>query len=61
METWLRFDLNNIWILLHVPPNYGFIWQQLRGIELMLGPLPIQTKEQPRVDWHLWGKTRFYK
>ena len=25
----------------------------------MLGPLPIQTKEQPQVDRPLWGKTPF--
>ena len=26
--------------LLHIPPNYGFAWQQLQNIALMQGPLP---------------------
>ena len=31
--------------LLRIPPNYGFIWQQLQNIALMQGPLPLQTGE----------------
>ena len=36
--------------LLRIPPNYGFIWQQLQNIPLMQGPLPLQTGEQPGID-----------
>ena len=41
--------------LLRIPPNYGFIWQQLRNIPLMQGPLPLQTGEQLWIDWCLRG------
>ena len=43
--------------LLHIPPNYGFIWQQIQNIPLMQGPLPLQTREQPWIDWCLQGQT----
>ena len=43
--------------LLRIPPNYGFIWQQLQNIALMQGPLPLQTGEQPWIDWSLRGQT----
>ena len=33
--------------LLGIPPNYGFIWQQLQNIPLMQGPLSLHTGEQP--------------
>ena len=45
--------------LLHIPPNYGFIWQQLQNIALMQGPLPLQTYEQPWIDLCLRGQTSF--
>ena len=31
--------------LLGIPPNYGFIWQYIQNIQLMQGPLPLQTEE----------------
>ena len=42
--------------LLRIPPNYGFIWQQLQNIPLMQGPLPLQTGEQLWIDWCLKGQ-----
>ena len=45
--------------LLGIPPNYGFIWQQLQNIPLMQGPLPLHTREQPWSDWCLKGQTSF--
>ena len=43
--------------LLRIPPNYGFIWQQLQNIPLMQGPLPLQTREQSWIHWCLKGQT----
>ena len=43
--------------LLRIPPNYGFICQQRQNIALMQGPLPLQTGEQPWIDWCLKGQT----
>ena len=42
--------------LLHILPNYGFIWQQIQNIPLMQGPLPPQLREQPSIDWCLQGQ-----
>ena len=42
--------------LLHIPPNYGFIWQQIQNIPLMEGPLPLQIGEHPLIDWCLRGQ-----
>ena len=36
--------------LLHISPNYGFIWQQLQNFALMLGHLPLQIKEHAWID-----------
>ena len=36
--------------LLHIPPNYGFIWQQIQNIPSMQGPLPLQIGEQSWID-----------
>ena len=47
--------------LLRIPPNYGFIWQQLQNIALMQGPLPLEIEEQLYITWCLWGQTPFYK
>ena len=41
--------------LLCIPPNYGFIMQQLQKIALMQGHLPLQTVEQLWMDWCLRG------
>ena len=43
--------------LLGIPPNYGFIWQQLHNIPLIQGSLPLHTGEQPWSDWCLKGQT----
>ena len=45
--------------LLRIPPNYGFIWQQLQNIPVMQGPLPLHTEDQPWTDWCLKGQTSF--
>ena len=45
--------------LLRIPPNYGFIWQQLQNIILTLGSLPLEIEVQLWVDWHLQGQITF--
>ena len=42
--------------LFGIPPNYGFIWQQLQNTPLMQGPLPLPTGEKPWIDWCLKGQ-----
>ena len=43
--------------LLGIPPNYGFIWQQLQNIEFIQGPLPLQTGEHLWIHWRLNRQT----
>ena len=39
--------------LLRIPPNYGFIWQQLQNIALIQVNLPLQTEERLWIYWCL--------
>ena len=43
--------------LLRIPPDYGFIFNQLQNIPLIQGSLPLQTREQPWIDRFLNGQT----
>ena len=40
---------------LRIPPNYDFIWQSLQGVTLLQGCLPVQSDQDPWVDWCLKG------
>ena len=42
---------------MRILPNYGFIWQQLQNIPLIQCPLPLESGEQPWIDWCLKGQT----
>ena len=43
--------------LLRIPPNYGFIWQQIQNIPLMQDPLPLQRGQHMFIDCCLRGQT----